>query len=79
MRRLRDKEELVAEIGADGAIMVENHYVGRLDGFRFTPDASERRHPRHAPPAMRRLRVLADELAASRRRACRRRRTKPSR
>ena len=40
MRRLRDKEEIVAEIGADGQILVENHYVGRLDGFRFTPDAS---------------------------------------
>src|SRR3989304_2246746 len=40
MRRLRDKEEIVAEIGADGAILVEDHYVGRLDGFRFTPDAS---------------------------------------
>jgi len=35
-----DKEEIVAEIGADGHILVENHYVGRLDGFRFTPDAS---------------------------------------
>src|SRR6187431_1325390 len=40
MRRLRDKEEMAAEIGSDGGILVENHYVGRLDGFRFTPDAS---------------------------------------
>jgi ATP-dependent RNA helicase SUPV3L1/SUV3 len=40
MRRLRDKEEIAAEIAPDGSILVENHYVGRLDGFRFTPDAS---------------------------------------
>ena len=40
MRRLRDKEEMMAEISKDGQILVENHYVGRLDGFRFTPDAS---------------------------------------
>jgi ATP-dependent RNA helicase SUPV3L1/SUV3 len=40
MKRLRDKEEIAADIGADGTIMVENHFVGRLDGFRFTPDNS---------------------------------------
>ncbi|MCJ7598346.1 MAG: helicase, partial [Methyloceanibacter sp.] len=61
MRRLRDKEEMAAEIGGDGAIMVENHYVGRLDGFDFTPDASsdgiDGRAARHAA-----ARVLAREL-----------------
>ena len=40
IRRLRDKEEMMAEIGEDGQILVENHYVGRLDGFRFTPDSA---------------------------------------
>jgi ATP-dependent RNA helicase SUPV3L1/SUV3 len=63
MRRLRDKEEMAAEIGADGGILVENHYVGRLDGFRFTPDASgdgiHGRAARHAA-----AKVLARELAA---------------
>ena len=62
MRRLRDKDEIAAEIGADGKIMVENHYVGRLDGFRFTPDTSsdgiQGRATRHAA-----ARVLAGELA----------------
>ena len=62
MRRLRDKEEIAAEIGADGKILVENHYVGRLDGFRFTPDASSDgihgRATRHAA-----ARVLTGELA----------------
>ena len=55
MRRLRDKEDLLAEIDAQGRILVEDHYVGRLDGFRFTPDARERRrHPRPRRPSCRR-------------------------
>src|SRR6188472_342175 len=63
MRRLRDKEEIAAEIAPDGSILVENHYVGRLDGFRFTPDAAgdgiHGRAARHAA-----AKVLARELAA---------------
>ncbi len=63
MRRLRDKEEMMAEIGTDGRILVENHYVGRLDGFRFTPDASSDgihgKAARHAA-----VQVLATELTA---------------
>jgi len=63
MRRLRDKEELMAEVGTDGSILVEDHYVGRLDGFRFTPDTSgdgiHGRAARHAS-----VKVLAHELAA---------------
>ncbi|MGB6910542.1 MAG: helicase-related protein [Methyloceanibacter sp.] len=63
MRRLRDKEELLAEIGADGSILVEDHFVGSLDGFRFTPDAgSDGIHGRAARHAA--VRVLAHELAA---------------
>ncbi len=38
MRGLRDKDELSAEIAADGSVNVENHFVGRLKGFRFQPD-----------------------------------------
>ncbi|MCB1504841.1 MAG: helicase [Hyphomicrobiaceae bacterium] len=40
MRGMRDKEELTAEIREDGAIEVENHFVGRLQGFRFWPDTN---------------------------------------
>jgi ATP-dependent RNA helicase SUPV3L1/SUV3 len=62
MRRLRDKEEMAAEIAPDGQILVENHYVGRLDGFRFTPDASsEDIHGKAARHAA--AKVLAVELA----------------
>jgi ATP-dependent RNA helicase SUPV3L1/SUV3 len=63
MRRLRDKEELVAEIGADGRVIVEDHFVGSLDGFRFTPDTSgEGIHGRAARHAA--VKVLAHELGA---------------
>ncbi len=61
MRRLRDKEEMMAEISSDGQILVENHFVGHLDGFRFTPDASsdgiDGKAARHAA-----TQVLATEL-----------------
>ena len=61
MRRLRDKEEMMAEISPDGQILVENHFVGHLDGFRFTPDASsdgiDGKAARHAA-----TQVLATEL-----------------
>ncbi len=40
MKGMRDKDELNAEIRDDGAIEVENHFVGRLKGFVFTPDSS---------------------------------------
>lgn len=39
MKGLRDKEELSAEISEDGSIHVENHFVGRLRGFRFSPES----------------------------------------
>lgn len=40
VKGMRDKDELHAEIADDGSVKVENHYVGRLRGFRFTPDMS---------------------------------------
>jgi ATP-dependent RNA helicase SUPV3L1/SUV3 len=39
MKGLKEKDELYAEIAEDGAVHVEKHYVGRLQGFRFFPDA----------------------------------------
>ena len=71
MRRLRDKEEMEAEIAPDGQILVENHFVGRLDGFHFTPDASSDgihgRAARHAAASVvgRELTARAGRLAAA--------------
>ncbi len=39
MRRLRENAFMEAEVGNDGAVTVEGHHVGELQGFRFTPDA----------------------------------------
>ncbi len=40
MKGMRDKDELTADIAEDGAVKVEDHYVGRLQGFRFIADAA---------------------------------------
>ena len=62
MKGLKEKDELYAEIADDGAVHVEKHYVGRLQGFRFYPDAqAEGIHGRAARHAA--THVLTKELA----------------
>ena len=41
VRRLKDNDELVSAVARDGGVLVEGHFVGRLDGFRFQADAAE--------------------------------------
>jgi ATP-dependent RNA helicase SUPV3L1/SUV3 len=62
VRHLASDAELLASVDKAGAVRVEGTYVGRLDGFRFVPDASD-------GDAMRTLitaanRVLRSEVAA---------------
>ena len=38
MRRLKQKEALVAEVANNGEVTVEGQFVGRLEGFRFRQD-----------------------------------------
>ena len=40
LRRLKQKEGLVANINDKGEVTVEDQFVGRLEGFRFEQDAS---------------------------------------
>ncbi len=40
LRRLKQKEGLVAEVNDKGEVTVEGQFVGRLEGFRFKQDAS---------------------------------------
>ncbi|MEM1129374.1 MAG: helicase-related protein [Pseudomonadota bacterium] len=40
MRRLKQKESLVAEVNDKGEVTVEGEYVGRLEGFRFIQDSA---------------------------------------
>jgi ATP-dependent RNA helicase SUPV3L1/SUV3 len=67
MRGLKQKDELVAEIAQDGAVRVEQHYLGRLQGFRFYPDTqAEGIHGKAARAAA--AQVLVKELAMRARR-----------
>lgn len=67
MKGMRDKEELTAEIAEDGAIKVEDHYVGRLIGFQFSPETqSDGVHAKAARHAA--AQVLARELGMRTRR-----------
>jgi ATP-dependent RNA helicase SUPV3L1/SUV3 len=36
--RLKEREKLLAAVNADGDVLVEGHYAGRLEGFRFIPE-----------------------------------------
>lgn len=38
LRRLGQKEAMVAEVNETGEVTVEGEYVGKLDGFRFRAD-----------------------------------------
>jgi len=61
MKGLKEKDELYAEIGDDGAVHVEKHFVGRLQGLLFFPDAqAEGIHGKAARSAS--AHVLAREL-----------------
>jgi ATP-dependent RNA helicase SUPV3L1/SUV3 len=40
MRRLKENTMLETEISKTGDVTVEGHVIGRLEGFRFAPDAS---------------------------------------
>jgi ATP-dependent RNA helicase SUPV3L1/SUV3 len=41
LRRLKQKESLVAEVNEKGEVTVEGEFVGRLEGFRFQLDATK--------------------------------------
>ena len=38
LRRLKDKEALLAEVDNEGKVSVEGEFVGKLEGFRFMAD-----------------------------------------
>lgn len=40
VKQLASSRELLASVSRDGEVRVEGHPVGRLDGFRFVPDAA---------------------------------------
>ncbi len=42
VRRLRDRQNLTANVGEDGDVMVEDHFIGHLHGLRFAIDENAR-------------------------------------
>ncbi len=55
LRRLKQKETLVAEVNDNGEVTVSGEFVGRLEGFRFRHDASG------SPDEARTLRQAAEQ------------------
>jgi ATP-dependent RNA helicase SUPV3L1/SUV3 len=41
VRRLRDEGEMTSSVAAAGEITVEGEHLGKIEGFRFVPDATE--------------------------------------
>jgi len=66
VRRMAGDDELLASVDDRGEVKVEGSYVGRLDGFRFIPDASDSSESRMLATAANR--VLRGEIAQRARR-----------
>ena len=64
MKRLKEGHELTATVDADGGVLVEGHYVGRMAGFRFVPDAASSSGRAAKAVAGAALRALKREIAA---------------
>ncbi len=64
LRRLREKESLMSSVDDDGAVRVEDSYVGRVEGLRFIADGEkgEGAHEKAWNAATRK--AVAQELAA---------------
>jgi len=64
MKSMRDKDSLFAEIEKDGRVVVEKHYVGKLEGFCFTPDLEATSGINGKAARNAAAKVLVHELAA---------------
>ncbi|HWP27421.1 MAG TPA: helicase-related protein [Xanthobacteraceae bacterium] len=67
MRRLRENTALDTEIKKTGEVVTEGHVIGRIEGFRFTPDAAAEGSEAKALQAAARS-ALAGEIDARARR-----------
>ena len=68
VKRLRDEDDLEAEIRDDGSVHVEKHFVGKLNGFLFAPEnvSSDSLNAKAARSAS--VQVLGKEMAMRARR-----------
>jgi ATP-dependent RNA helicase SUPV3L1/SUV3 len=74
-RGLKSGRELMSAVTADGDVLVEGHSVGRMEGFRFVPEAASgaeatrslmssarRALVREVPARLRRLELASDDV-----------------
>lgn len=61
VRRLRDEGEMNSTVAAAGEVTVEGEHLGRIEGFRFVPDATEGQADQKAVLSAA-LRVLRQDL-----------------
>jgi ATP-dependent RNA helicase SUPV3L1/SUV3 len=48
MKKLKDREDLIAAVRSNGEVLVEGHYVGQLEGFHFKADHVDNPHAKRA-------------------------------
>ena len=41
VKSIKESKTLKSIVNVDGSILVENHFVGRIEGFKFTPDKAD--------------------------------------
>ncbi|MEE9250528.1 MAG: disulfide oxidoreductase, partial [Alphaproteobacteria bacterium] len=63
VKRLKEEGELLAAVKPSGEVLVEGHFIGRLEGFRFVPDEAEAR-PGNKAIMNAAVRALRGEIAA---------------
>jgi ATP-dependent RNA helicase SUPV3L1/SUV3 len=63
VRRLRDEGEMTTSVAEAGEVTVEGEHLGRIEGFRFVPDATEGHADQKAVMAAA-LRALRTDLPA---------------
>ncbi|WP_135080940.1 helicase-related protein [Terasakiella sp. SH-1] len=48
MKKLKDQDDLLAAVTKSGDVLVEGHFVGRLEGFHFAADEADNAHAKRA-------------------------------
>ncbi len=48
MKKLKDRDDLLAAVTQSGDVLVEGHFVGRLEGFHFAADDTDNPHAKRA-------------------------------
>ncbi|MDV7339960.1 helicase-related protein [Terasakiella sp. A23] len=66
MKKLKDREDLLAAVTKLGDVLVEGHFVGRLEGFHFAADETDNPHAKRAvnSAALKALRQEMDRRVA---------------